>query len=268
MSEHSSSLRTSAIFIGFAAWIAVSAQPAEVTLLDTPVKVTATIQARAEGGYAAQIGVHNGPIAQLVSTTTRGGTQAAAESALRKQVQWRAPYLFVHSSCDGNVWRCEGEVVFRVMDGAVTRLGDLIGTASGVFKNGHFYDHYDKLEQQVPGLSHASSPSFVIVLDEVNGLLQVNAEATWSSNAAAWREHAAIANTQPNPDGLNAEWQRYFSAVVSNAALARYCNKAGELQQLLNAVNPVLDADQRRLLTDALSKVVPLERPRAWRTPY
>ncbi len=42
-----------------------SATPAaEVALLDTP-KVTAILDVRDEGGFAAQIGVHDGPIAQL-----------------------------------------------------------------------------------------------------------------------------------------------------------------------------------------------------------
>jgi len=246
----------------------VTAQAADITLLSSPVEVTATIQAEGNDVFAAQIGVHNGPIAQLVGTVVRGNNAAALENALRKQLQWRSPYLFVHSSCDGgNAWNCDGEVVFKIANGNVLRLGDLIGI--GVFKSGHFYDVYDKLENQVTGLSHAASPSFVLVLDDVDAALKVNADLTWSNNATLWRERAdKIAAAHPKREWLDADWEPYFSAVVSNAALARYCNKSEPLQQLLSAVNPVLDAEHRRLLSDALSKVVPLEAPRAWRKPY
>jgi len=84
-----------------------------------------------------------------------------------------------------------------------------------------------------------------------------------------WQERAArIAATPPHRNWQDADWEPYFSALVSNAAVARYCNKTDELQQLLSTVNPLLDAEHRRVLADALSKVVPLERPRAWRTAY
>jgi hypothetical protein len=246
----------------------VAAQAADITLLSSPVEVTATIKAEGDDIYAAQIGVHNGPIAQLVGTVVRGNNAAAVQNSLAKQVQWRSPYLLVHSSCGGgSAWNCDGEVVFKIANGNVLRLGDVIGT--DVFKSGHFYDVYDKLENQVTGLSHAASPSFVLVLDEVDTALKVNADLTWSNNATRWRERAdQIAAAQPKREWLDADWEPYFSAVVSNAALARYCNKSEPLQQLLSAVNPVLDAEHRRLLTDALSKVVPLEAPKAWRKPY
>lgn len=249
-------------------WFA-SAHAAELALLQTPIKVTASLQALDEGGYAAQIGVDSGSLTQLVTTAVQGDTQAAAERSLRQHVRWRAPYLFVYSSCNGTAWRCEGATVFRVADGVATRLGDLIGTANAIYSHGHFHDVYDKLEQQVPGLSHAASPRFIVALDDTANTLTVNADITWSSNATAWREHAArIAALQPGRNWLDAEWEPYMSALLSNAALARYCKKTDELQQLLNVVMPALDIEHQRVLTDALSKVVPLERPKAWRMPY
>jgi hypothetical protein len=244
-------------------------QAAEIILLDAPIKVTATLNARAEGGYTAQIGVHNGPIAQLVNTAVTANTQPDAELVLRKQVQWHTPYLFVHSSCSYNrSLRCEGETVFKLADASVLRLGDLIGTAPAVYNRGHFLDVYDKLEGQLhlaPGLT----PSFVIVLDDVGRQFAVNAAVTWSSNADAWQQRARqLAAAHPDMDWPEPELAQYLSALVSNAALARYCNRQDELQKLLNAAQSVLAFGQLRMVTDALSKVVPMELPKAWRKPY
>ena len=265
MSADSIWLRLAAVMLCGMAFI--TAQAEDLTLLETPIKVTATLRALDEGGYAAQISIHNGNITQLVSTTLANNTASTATTALRRHVLWQAPYLFVHSSCGGGR-RCDGEVVFKVVDDKVTRLGDLIGTTARVFKNGYFYDSYDKLDHQMTG-AQFTPPDFVIVLIDVDGVLQVNAAATWMSNAANWRASASqIAEAHPSRDWSEAQWQSYFSTVLNHAALARYCNQADELQQLLSAVNPQLDADQRRLLADTLSKIVPLEKPKAWRVPY
>jgi hypothetical protein len=243
-------------------------QATEIALLETPVKVTATLNVRDEGGYAAQIGVHTGPIAQLVSTTVIAGTQTEAERVLRKQVQWQAPYLFVHSSCGaGRNLRCEGETVFKIVESSATRLGDVIGMAPAVYAQGRFLDVYDKLEGQLDP-AQALTPRFVIVLDDAGRQLAANAAATWSANSTAWQEHAARLTTTSRQQLAEAELSKYLSALISNAALARYCNRNDELQQLLNSAHSVLTVGQLRMMTDTLSKVVPLEAPRAWRKPY
>ncbi len=257
------------VAVSLATFTGYATQAAEVALLETPVKVTATLNARAEGGFAAQIGVHNGPIAQLVSTMVLANTQSDAERVLRRQVQWRSPYLFVHSSCGhGRSLRCEGETVFKVIDATATRLGDVIGTAPAVYHQGHFLDVYDKLDGQLE-LTPELTPRFVIVLDDAGRQFAVNAAATWSGNADAQREHANLMATA-SADGTvsEAELSQYVSALVSNAALARYCNRHDELQQLLSSARSVLAVGQLRLVTDALSRVVPLELPKVWRRPY
>jgi len=238
----------------------------DVTLLDTPVKVTATFTGLDEGGYAAQIGVLNGPITQLVHSVLRTDSTANAQRLLRKQVLWRAPYLFVHSSCGGGRGlRCEGEAVFKVTDGVAMRLGDVIGTVSTIYAQGHFIDVYDKLDTQLR-LTLQTTPSFAIVLDDVNGKLAVNAPATWSRNAAAWQANADLmANTRPSGGDMAPQ---YLTALLSNAALARYCNRSEELQALLSMEKLTLSADQMQLVTDTLAKVIPMELPKAWRSPY
>jgi hypothetical protein len=263
-------LQTRAWLVIGASLLAVTGRTAsadELALLDTPVKVTATFNALDEGGFAAQIGVHNGPIAQLVHTVLRVDTASNAQRLLRKQVQWRAPYLFVHSSCGGGrSLQCEGEAVFKLVDGTATRLGDVIGTAPAVYAQGDFVDVYDKLEGRL-GLTLEPIPSFLIVLDDVNGKLAVNSAATWAGNAATWRIQAdQPAGTQPGAG--NTTEAPYLAALISNAALARYCNRTDELQELLNNAKTTLNSDQLRMVTDAISKVVPLELPRAWRKPY
>jgi len=246
--------------------IELTANAESLTLLSDPIKVTAEVDT--SGSYAsAQIGIHNGPITQLVNTNVQANSLAAIERTLKRQITWRDPYLLVHSSCgSGNALRCESETVFKKTDNAVIRLGDLVGTATAVYRNGRFYDVYDKLENQVDGLSHTPSPSFKIVLDDVDSSLIVNAAATWSSNANAWAQHTAeLAAAHPEQSWGEPEWESYFYAVVNNAVLARYCQQNEELQQLLKTVEPKLDTYHRRALTDALSKVVPLEKPKAWR---
>lgn len=249
----------------------VAAAATQLNLLEEPIKVTASVNAADIGSFvSAQIGVHNGPITQLVSTSVHGKSLVEVEKVLKEQVTWHAPYLLVHSSCGGgNAWRCEGEAVFKVMNDSVARLGDLIGDASAVYRGGHFHDTYDKLENHVDGLSHASSPTFGIVLDDIDSILTVNATATWTDNADAWRKRAVyLADHHPDRSWSDADWEDYFSALMNSAVLARYCNRSEELQQLTKAVEPELDAYHRRAFTDALSKVVPLEKPKAWRKPY
>ena len=230
----------------------------DLLLMESPVKVTATLHPLDEGGSEARIAVHNGPIAQLVNTTLSDLTTANAASLLRRQLSWQAPYLIVHSSCNINtVRRCGGDVVFKVMDGAILRLGDFVVTENPIYSVGKFYDDYDKLGEAI---------AFTLVLVDSHDVLQVDADATWASNAAVWKIRSThIASVQPAHDWNDAEWEKYFDAVMNNAALARYCNRTEELQQLLDTANPLLDADHRRLLADNLSKVVPLEKPKAWR---
>ena len=249
------------VFLAGLSFICGTVRAEEVTLMDKPVKVTATVRALEEGGIDARFAVHNGPIAHLVNSILSNVGLNNAEPALRKQLSWQDPYLIVHSSCSVNsVRRCGGDVVFKISDGNVIRLGDFIITEHPVFIDGRFYDGYDKLGEQI---------GFTIVMTDVNNALQVDADATWASNADVWKIRAAhIASTQPASDWSDAEWEKYFDAVMNNAALARYCNRREELDRLMNKVNPLLDADHRRQLADNLSKVTPLEKPKAWRKAF
>ncbi len=230
----------------------------ELLLMESPVKVTATIHPLEEGGNEVRIAVHSGPIAQLVNTTLSDLTTANATSLLRKQLSWQPPYLIVHSSCSVNtVRRCGGDVVFKVMEGRNIRLGDFTVTENPVYSGGRFYDDYDKLGEHI---------GFTLVFVDSHDTLEVDADATWASNATVWKiRNAHIASVQPSRDWNDTEWEKYFDAVMNNAALARYCNRSEELKQLLDAVNPLLDAGHRHLLADNLANVVPLENPKAWR---
>jgi hypothetical protein len=240
----------------------------DLTLLESPVRVTANFNALDEGGYAAQIGVLNGPITQLVHTVVHADAATNVQRVLRKQVQWRAPYLFVHSSCGGGrALRCEGEAVFKVVEGAAIRLGDVIGTAPAIYNQNHFVDVYDKLDDR-SSLTLDVVPSFFIVLDDVGDKFSVNASATWLRNANIWQANSdLLANTKPSGTGSEMSPQ-YFTALIRNAALARYCNRDEQLQALLSVEKLTLTADQMRLVTETLAKVTPLELPRSWRKPY
>jgi len=247
-------------FIALAS-ITDSAHADDMVLMETPVKVTATLHSLIDGSTEARVAVHNGPVAQLVSTTLSGINSTNATNLLRKQISWHEPYLLVHSACNINsVRRCGGDVVFKLTDSKVIRLGDFVASENPTFTNNRFYDSYDKLDERV---------SFTIVMKDIDDALQVDPALTWSANTSVWKIRAAhIASTQPARDWSDLEWEKYFDAVLNNAALARYCNRSDELQSLLDTVNPVLDADHRRTLADELSKVIPLEKPKGWRKAY
>jgi len=233
----------------------------EVSLMQSPVKVTATVHSLEEGGITAQFAIHNGPLAQVVDTTLNGVPLSQAENALRHQLKWQAPYLLVHASCNINsVRHCGGDVVFKVSGSKVIRMGDFVETGSPVFSKGRFFDGYDKLGEQI---------DFTIVLTDVNDELEVNADATWTRNADNWLTRSNfITSTMTSHNWGAAEWNQYLDAIINNAALARYCNRTEALQLLLDNVNSTLNIEQRKLLTDALSKVVPLEKPKMWRKAY
>lgn len=249
--------------------IASAADQAELTLLSKPVAVTAALTRSDESGdYIARISVHSGPIAHVVNTFVAGESRgaAAAEQRLRQFVQARTPYILVSELCGGSDWNCESVAVFKMTDNVVVRMGDFIGNFDSVVRDGHLYDLYDKLQQKVDGLSHAASPRFTIAFNDTGNALTVNAGQTWESNQPTWRSNAdLLATLKPDNNWLPADWERYLSALVTNAALARYCQRQNELQSLLAETEPKLDVLHRRALTDALSKVIPLELPKAWR---
>jgi len=245
-----------------------AADQTELTLLSKPVAVTATLARADSGDFMARISVHSGPIAHVVNTFVAGesSTTAVAEQKLRQFVQMRGPYVLVSELCFGNAWRCNSVAVFKAAGDVIKRMGDFIGNLDGVVHDGHLYDVYDKLEQNVDGVSHAASPVFTVVLDDDNNALLVNAMQTWQVNQPMWNSNAdLLATLKPGNNWLPADWERYLSALVTNAALARYCQRQGELQSLLAETESRLDVLHRRALTDALSKVIPLEVPKAWR---
>jgi hypothetical protein len=245
-----------------------AANRAPTPLLSTPVEVTGTFGDNDVGVYFAQISVHSGPIAQLVDTTVHANSADQAATKLRQALSYRAPYLLVHTSCGGGATRsCEREVVFKIAaSNVVVRLGEIIGTATTIRAGDHFRDRYDKLEQRIDGLSQATSPTFTVMLSDVNNSLAVDTNATWITNQELWRNNAGtITANEPDKTWKDSEWETYFSAVVTNAALARYCDRNNELQALLQEVEPKLDATHRRSLSDALALVVPAQSPKQWR---
>lgn len=248
-----------------------AADNATMTLMSKPVEVTASFNTGDAGVYFAQISVHNGPIAYLVDTTLHANSRTAAEHVLSAQVRYRAPHLLVRSYCGGGTtWRCESTHVFKVADNSVMRMGMLAGAPDTVLRGNYFQDVYDKLEQQIDGpadgLSHDASPTFVVALMDDNNRLAVNGTLTWQINQSRWRSNAGLLTaTEPAKQWSEAQWQDFMSALISNAALARYCERQAELTALLAEFEPKLDLSHRRMLTDALSRVVPAELPAKWR---
>ena len=154
-----------------------------------------------------------------------------------------------------------------MIDGVATRLGDVIGDGTDVFTHGQFVDVYDKLEGKSGEIE--PTPSFVLMLDDDNGRLVVNAYATWQRNDSLWNKgNQQLAAPLMGKLGIGSEHPHLNTALLSSAALARYCNQDAELQALLDKASKSLSADELRVVTDVISKVVPLELPKAWRKPY
>jgi hypothetical protein len=186
-------------------------------------------------------------------------SMADARARLKGLVRWDKPYLRVASPCDGTAWACGGTAVFKIADGLAIRLGDLGGANIDATK---FIDIYDKLEQQIDGLSHAGSPGFSVILDDGGDKLDVNGEATWDFNQPLWQSNEMRIRMGASTD------EQYFAAVADNAALAKYCNRSEQLHDLQRIAEATLMADQYGTLAKALAKVVPLEPSSAWRRPY
>jgi hypothetical protein len=95
--------------------------------------------------------------------------------ALKGNVRWKAPYLFVAwQRGGGNASRSYLDTVFMLKNGKLVYLGEVDADS---FENGVFKDWYNKFELNEL-TSHAESPVVRIVLEEKGGRIVVNLEKT------------------------------------------------------------------------------------------
>jgi uncharacterized protein YecT (DUF1311 family) len=201
------------------------------------------------------------------------------QNVLSRKMHWTPPYLFVLSATGGNCWDCEGVTIFKIHNNSTVRMGDIshytVNSASPQIED-FFITEYSKLEL-ANGFCHACSPSFKVVVKDVNDILLVDGEATWAINHDRWQENDKNFRTRMNmsksPPGSEEHfaWEtQILPALIANTALAKYCQKADELADLMRFAEPVLDEESYQRLSISLSSVVPLESPAMWNSmaPY
>ena len=245
---------------------------------NTPVKIIASLENNIENGEEVVFRIGNGVIPQLVHSYFPEIFWPEADKRLTEKVIYRPPYIFVFSDSGGNCWDCSGVAIFKLAQDTVIRIGDLGGQDSATLtqnRKDYFVTPYSKLES-AKGFCHACSPWFRIVLKDVNDELLVDGEATWAINQALWEKNNQTFKRNANL-GKSADleermtWDNeIFPALVSNAALAKYCRKNVELAELIRFAKSKLDEESRQRLDENLDLVNPLETPAIWNThaPY
>jgi hypothetical protein len=256
--------------------------PGATVILDRPVRVVAYAEptrppatpirafrlriGRGADCFEARTLIHDpGP--------TRGEN---AITVLRRSIGWKDGFLFVRQECGGgNMWRCNVEDVFELRRGRLVPLGALAARApAGIGtcrEHGRFLDVYDDLEIN-PVTSHAGAPAFQIVARAQDGRLVVDPAETWDLDLGGFRSRQALAEAlkRPAPEDPRTDaegrWEGVVSPRLANAALARYCDRAEELNATLREAEAVLPPPVLARFRKALEVVEPGRLPRATRT--
>jgi hypothetical protein len=208
---------------------------------------------------------------QVVSTAVSSNTLDGALRSLRDRTVWRSPYLFIHVE-RGTGTRADGsrEAIFELEDGKIHALGQLVDKGDGptLYHGRRFVDYWGTESSQIVGLCHGCVPTLTVALIDRDGKLEVRRSATWSANQDMWLANTMLIAQGPPPPTADSDSDAtfsarlaYFQAVMKNAALAKYCWKSKELDELLAQATPHLNAEQRQDLKDGLSSVMPLTPP-------
>lgn len=172
-----------------------------------------------------------------------------AVSRIKDGTEWKDEYLFLPSECGGgNMWRCNTAEVFTVRGDKLIR----IGSVAREYENGLFYDVYAGLEDNEL-TSHASAPEFTVVMREVDGRFVVDLDLTWENNPRT--SLTEVDENQPT------EGETPVSAILFNAALAKYCDRKEELARYTEEARTHLDADQFSRFNRMMSRVKPGQPP-------
>jgi len=187
-----------------------------------------------------------------------------AVSQIKESTGWKDNYLFVPSECGGgNAWRCNTEHVFTIRQDQLTHIGKVRnddGKPGSSYKNGYFFDVYDKLE--VNSLtSHVDSPSIVIVMREMEGRFMVDLERTWHENLDKYKRNLEEIRRIKISGGIKRSSieESLITPVLFNAALTKYCRRQKEFEDAVREAKSSFSDDTFRIFEDVLTKVVPGE---------
>jgi len=190
-----------------------------------------------------------------------------AVSQIKESTGWKDNYLFVPSECGGgNAWRCNTEHVFEIRQDQLVRIGETRsddGKPGSSYKNGYFYDVYNRLE--VNSLtSHVDSPIIDIVMKEIGGRFIVDPERTWHENLDKYKRNLEeIRRVKISRGKKQSSIEEFLIApVLFNAALAKYCRHQKEFEDAIQEAKSNFRGDKLQIFLDVLTKVVPGELPK------
>lgn len=232
-----------------------------VTLLSDPVSVTATVL---DGEDPPTYRVEVRQDDRLFEVRTRcGAPPAGAETALRRLVAWRAPYLFVREdNGGGNAWRADVDHVFKVGTNRLQRLGTVsarFGEPGSQWQGDRFLDLYDRLEF-TPLTSHAQAPGFTLVMRERDGAFEVHLDETWDRarpEFTRWLAELRSFADRPAPPATEGARRDVRGTALRCLTLARYCRRTAEYDESLALARKALGAIDD--LEEALAQVTPGE---------
>ncbi len=185
-----------------------------------------------------------------------------ALAVVRAAVAWHPPYFFVRSECGGGTaWACNTDTVWRVVEGKAEPFGTFVVSdeprRAGLSLHGDtFHDLYDALESGLP-ISHARSPSFLVVLRVVEGALTADLDATWSANADRYQQ-ALEQSREVTSEVLGDEIERHegpFAGFAEALAIAKYCGKTEVVNDVLTRARSNLPAEDLEYLKEMIGRV-------------
>ena len=238
---------------------------AAIVLLERPAKVTVTPGKENEPDWQTlDLRIEHGGSRFRVTTGQHARSFREAVAFQKADVRWRGPYLLIRwARGGGNAARGYLDLVFMLKKEKLLYLGEVEEDSR---KGRTFTDVYNKFE--LNGLtSHAGAPLFPVVLEEKEGRLRVNLERTWRRSHGRFQENAVeiqVLRRKPPPlsgSSLN----NLTESLLFNAVFSKYCNRAKELEETIQAAAEELKRNDPGALpqfTRIVSTVIPGELPR------
>ena len=248
-----------------------------IALMDQPFKAFLTADVSGKSGIAPAVILIDGGAQRYCVETAISSDSAnppmqkeTLEREGHRQVKWHSPYLLVQSDESTRIEVANKTWVFKAANGTLIRLGALGGDVMEE-KSGRFLSLYNKAPvwRATAFGCTACKPKIHLAIDDLDGKLVANAEATWRLNEAERKSNYEYADSQiraglpPLEEDVPTR-SLVLGALIENAVIAKYCGRASEMDKVVALANAHLDPASQNDLAQALSAVVPLETPDQW----
>lgn len=189
----------------------------------------------------------------------------------RGRIRWLSPYLLVLSHTGGRAEAYDKTWIFKIVEGKLTRMGTVGGDAE-MASTGRFQSLYNKASvwQGEEFDCEACRPQVRLVIEDKDGALAANPEATWEINQKEWQDNEKFVASQiqaglpKDPDAQDLWRMQTLGALIENAVVAKYCRHDTEVQRLTALAKANLDQASLDELNNSLRNLVPLELPDRW----